>query len=162
MSLLEYAKSELDRIGMTEDGDEYNAMGREAILELVEKFSEQGHSGFSAGYVINSLEKLLRWEPLSPLTGEEDEWTKLDYGDDNIHYQNKRCSRIFKDSDGRAYDIDGKVFWEWYERDLEPGEEGYPGKEKYKSHFTSRDSRVYITFPYVPTTEYVERISVED
>lgn len=160
MSILEYAKSELDRIGMTEDGDEYNVAGREAILELVEKFSEQGHSGFSAGYVVNCLNKLLRWEPLAPLTGDDDEWTELDY-DDNIRYQNNRCSRVFKDADGRAYDIDGKVFWEWYERDLEPDEEGYPGKEKYKSYFTCRESRVYVTFPYTPTTEYVERTAVE-
>lgn len=151
-NILEYAKSELDAIGMTADGDEYNVMGREAILEIVEKFSEQGHSGFSASYCINALNKLLRWEPLSPLTGEDSEWVKLDYGD-GVKYQNNRCSRVFKDEDGRAYDIEGKVFWEWY-----TNEDG----EKYKSHFTSRDSKVYIEFPYVPTTVYEERVANED
>jgi len=148
-NMLEYAKSELDRIGMTEDGDEYNAMGRNAILELVEKFAEQGHSGFSASYVTNCLEKLLRWEPLSPLTGEDSEWTLLEY-DDETRYQNKRCSRVFKDFDGRAYDIEGKVFWDWY-----TNEDG----EKSKSYFACKESRVYIDFPYVPTTVYEERVS---
>jgi len=148
-NIIEYAKSELDRIGMTEDGDEYNAMGRNAILELVEKFAEQGHSGFSASYVTNCLEKLLRWEPLSPLTGEDSEWTLLEY-DDETRYQNKRCSRVFKDSDGRAYDIEGKVFWDWY-----TNEDG----EKSKSYFTCKEGRVYIDFPYVPTTVYEERVS---
>lgn len=156
MSFVDYAKRELDLIGMTEDGDEYNAMGRQAILEIVEKFADQGHSGFSASYCISALEKLLRWEPLSPLTGEDSEWTELDY-DGDTKYQNNRCGRVFKDADGRAYDIDGKVFWEWYDRELLPDEEGYPGTVRTKSHFTSKDSRVYIEFPYVPTTVYEER-----
>jgi len=64
-------------------------------------------------------------------------------------YQNKRCGRVFKDESG-AYDIDGKVFYEWY-----TDENG----EKFKSHYTSRDSRVPVTFPYRPTTVYEERPS---
>jgi len=72
-------------------------------------------------------------------------------------YQNKRCSRIFKGSDGRAYDIEGKVFWEWYERELYPDEEGYPGTIKDTRSFTSCDSRVYVEFPYTPNTVYEER-----
>lgn len=152
MSILDYAKSELDLIGMTEDGDEYNTLARQAVLEIVEKFADQGHSGFSASYVISCLEKLLRWEPLSPLTGEDSEWVKLEY-DDDIMYQNNRCSRVFKDNEGNAYDIEGKVFWEWF-TDEETG-------EKYKSHFTCRESRTPVTFPYTPTTVYEERIANE-
>ena len=44
MGLVEYAKSELERIGKDEDGMQ-EVMNRD-ILEIVEKFSEQGHSGF--------------------------------------------------------------------------------------------------------------------
>ena len=157
MSIVDYAKSELDLIGMTEDGDEYNTMGRQAILEIVEKFADQGHSGFSASYCVNALSKILRWEPLSPLTGEDSEWTQLNDYSDDVVYQNKRCSRIFKGSDGRAYDIEGKVFWEWYERELYPDEEGYPGTIKDTRSFTSCDSRVYVEFPYTPNTVYEER-----
>ena len=156
MSFLEYAKSELDLIGLTEDStDEMNRDMRKCILEIMQKFADQGHSGFSAGYAVNILNKLLRYEPLTPLTGEDDEWIELGY-DSELKYQNKRFGQVFKDADGRAYDSAGKVFYEWYERDLEPDEEGYPGIHKYRSHFTSRDSRVYIEFPYTPTVEYVE------
>jgi hypothetical protein len=146
MSFISFAESELDRIGMTADSDdEMNVSMREHILRMVEAFADEGHSGFSANYAVNCLDKLLRYEPLSPLTGEDDEWNEVGDG----VYQNKRCSRVFKEND-EAYDIDGIVFWEWY-TDPETG-------EKFKSHFTCKDSRVPVEFPYVPKTEYKERI----
>ena len=145
-TLIKYAESELDRVGMTADNeDEMNLAMRDHILRMVRIFSQEGHSGFSANYAILCLEKLLRYEPLSPLTGEDDEWMQVD---ENL-YQNKRCSRVFKDEDG-AYDIDGIVFWEWY-TDPETG-------EKFKAHFTCKDSRVRVEFPYTPKTEYKERV----
>jgi hypothetical protein len=148
MSLLAYAESELDFIGMKDDGDEMNSAMRKHILHMVEEFSKEGHSGFSASYAIQCLEKILRFEPLSPLTGEDSEWVDVAEQMGHTVWQNKRCSRVFKDETG-AYDIDAKVFWDWY-----TDENG----EKHKSYFTSRDSRVYIEFPYVPKTEYVEHI----
>ena len=72
MGLVEYAKSELERLGTDEDGMQ-EVMNRD-ILEIVEKFSEQGHTGFSAGYALASLDRLLRFKPLSALTGEDSEW----------------------------------------------------------------------------------------
>ena len=147
MSLLEYAKDELDHIGMTADGDEYNAMMRNHILHMVEEFAKEGHSGFSASYAIECLEKLLRYEPLSPLTGEDSEWLDVSAYGDNPCWQNKRCSRVFKEADGKAYDIDGFVFWSWV-----TDEEG----NKFKNHYTNKSSRRYIEFPYTPKTEYVE------
>jgi hypothetical protein len=148
MSLLHYAKDELDRIGMTADGDEYNAMMRNHILHMVEEFSKEGHSGFSANYAINCLQKLLRFEPLSPLTGEDSEWGDVSHLGDSPHYQNKRCSSVFKDKDGNCYDIDSIVYWQWVER-----EDG----SKYKSYYSKGGKpRKFITFPYTPTTEYVE------
>lgn len=130
-----YAIDELTRIGMYGSGDEMNDAMCEHILKMVNVFDEEGHSGFSANYAINILQKLLRLEPLSPLTGEDDEWCEVS---DNL-YQNKRLSRVFKEGkDGQAYDIRGKVF-------VEPNGASY----------TSRDSRVYIEFPHTPKTEYV-------
>jgi len=130
----------LDRIGMTDDGD-MNGMMRKHLLHMVKEFSEEGHSGFSANYALQCLEKLMRFKPLSPLTGEDDEWYEHNYGESGKTYQNKRCSSVFKESkDGEAYDIDGRVFWEWY-RDEETG-------EAVKSYYTNRDSRVLVTFPY--------------
>lgn len=150
--MIEFSKRELDIIGMTEDSpDEINRMMRESILNIILVFSNSGFSGFSASYAVNVLEKLLRFDPLTPLTGEDDEWVDVSgYGDGTPHYQNKRASRVFKDADGSAYDIDGKVFWDWY-TDPETG-------VKSKSHFTCRESRVAVEFPYTPTTVYEERI----
>jgi hypothetical protein len=152
MSLHDHAENELNLIGMTEDSpDEMNRMMRKHIMHMIKEFSEEGHSGFSANYAIGILEKLLRFDPLTPLTGEDDEWVDVGYGDGSTpHYQNKRASRVFKDADGSAYDIDGKVFWDWY-TDPETG-------VKSKSHFTCKESRVAVEFPYTPTTVYEERI----
>lgn len=145
MSLVQYAESELDRIGMTDDGD-MNGMMRKHLLHMVKEFADEGHSGFSASYALQCLKKLLNFKPLSPLTGKDDEWTDVSSISGVPHYQNKRCSSVFKDGkDGQAYDIDGKVFWEWY-RDEETG-------EARKSYYTSRDSRVPVTFPYTVPDE---------
>jgi hypothetical protein len=136
MSLIEYAKRELDVIGMTEDSsDEMNVMMRKHILHMVKEFADEGHSGMSASYALSILKSLLAYEPLSPLTGADDEWMEVDNG----YWQNKRASNVFKDKDG-AYWSDGIVFWEWFEPD-----DGEP----FKSYFTSRDSRVNIdSFPW--------------
>ena len=125
----------------------------EHVLKFLEVFADEGHSGSTAPYAIEMFKKLASFEPLVPLTGEDWEWVDVsEYGDGSKvpHYQNARCSRVFKNGDGRAYDIDGKVFWEWY-----TGEDGV----KRKHHYTCRDSRVYVDFPYTPKTEYVFRES---
>jgi hypothetical protein len=158
MAMLDWAKHELDLIGLRENsGDEMNDAMRKHIIHMVEEFAKEGHSGFSASYAIGILEKILKYEPLSPILGTDEEWSDVSEHNDRITYQNKRCSHVFKEGDGQAYDINGKVFWEWAERPLDDDEEGYPGTRKFKSYYTSRDSRVYITFPYTPKVEYVER-----
>jgi hypothetical protein len=146
---------------LDDDGKYYDEM-QEAIcvhvLKLLDVFADEGHSGSSAPYAVNVFKKLAMFEPLVPLTGEDWEWHEPSPG----VFQNKRCSRVFKQADrfdGQAYDIDGRVFYEWNERELDPDEEGYPGKRRFKSHYTSRDSLVPVTFPYTPSTEYVEQAS---
>ena len=139
-NLLSYAESELDRIGLTHE-DEYNGAMRGHILKMVEVFAEEGHSGFSGRYALNILAKLLDFKPISPLTGEDDEWHDVSEYSGKTTFQNIRCSSVFKDSNGECYDIDGKVFWEWY-RD----ENG----DTYKSYYTSAGCQLPVTFPYTP------------
>lgn len=136
-NLVDYAKDELKRIGMIDSGEAYNDWATKAILDLIELFASQDHSGFTAPYVANAFHRLAMFKPLSPLTGEDDEWN--DVGD---HLQNKRYSAVFKDKDGTAYNIEGKVF-------TDDGEVWY----------SCRDSRVNVTFPYVvpDKPEYVYR-----
>jgi hypothetical protein len=146
-ALMEFkAAGWLDETGAYKD--EMQGMICDHVLKLLDVFSDEGHSGSSAPYAVNLFKTLAMFEPIVPLTGEDWEWTLLDYGVDP-KWQNKRCGRVFKDADGRAYDIDGVVFYEWFEDE---------NHERHKSHFTSKESRVYVTFPYTPKTEYREWI----
>lgn len=145
-NILSHAMVELDRIGMTEDSeDEMNRAMRKHILHMMNEFAEEGHSGFSASYAISILTRLMDFKPLSPLTGDEAEWNEVGEG----HWQNKRKSSVFKDADGTCYDIDGKVFWEWYKDE--------DGKAS-KTYYTSNGSSIPVTFPYTvpdkPIYEY--------
>ena len=137
-NLLDYAKDELKRIGMIDSGEPCNDWATKAILDLIELFASQDHSGFTAPYVAGKFYRLAMFKPISPLTGEDDEWMEVGTG----VFQNKRYSAVFKDKDGTAYNIEGKAF-------TDDGEVWY----------TSRDSRVNVTFPYaVPDKpEYVYR-----
>ena len=80
--------NELKRIGMIDSGEPYNDLATKAILDLIELFASQGHSGFSAPYVINAFDRLARFKPLSPLTGEDDEcaaWLRDLRREDRVH-----------------------------------------------------------------------------
>lgn len=120
------------------------------VLELLDVFHGEGHSGTTAPYTIDLFKKLAMFEPVAPLTGEDWEWVNVSENGGNNGgplYQNKRCGHVFKDNDG-AYDINGIVFYDWY-----VNEKG----EIRKSYFTGQGSRVPVTFPYVPKSEYRER-----
>jgi len=138
--LINFAKRELDIIGLGSDPeDQMDLSMRDHLLKMVEIFSDEGHSGFSASYAVALLSKILKFEPLTPLTGEDSEWNLV--SEEEELYQNNRCFRVFKKA-GQAYDIDGKVFIDG------------------RGPYTSSQSSVNITFPYVPKTEYV-RLSEE-
>jgi hypothetical protein len=147
---IKWAEQELEFAGYraddTEDGP--NKWLREGTLELLRVFSEQGHSGMSAPFAIKLFADLANHKPLTPLTGNDDEWDEVGTG----VFQNKRASNVFKEG-GEAYWMDGIVFWEWFTSE-ETG-------ERFKSYFTSRDSRVPVTFPFTmpDEPEYRERIT---
>jgi hypothetical protein len=128
--------------------DEMQEMICGHIFKLLEVFAGEGHSGSSASYAIGLFEKLAKFEPITPLTGEDWEWTDVAEQNGGPLWQNKRCGHVFKDENG-AYDIDGIVF---YENMVD--ESGIT----FKSYFTSRGSRVPVTFPYTPKTEYKEYV----
>ena len=134
MSLVEHAKLELQLAGLMDKDSDYGGMLGEAVLELIDVFAKQEHSGASASMVSSLFNKLSRYEPLQPLTGKDEEWNEVSEG----VFQNKRCGHVFKEN-GIAYDIDGKIF-------REPNGDCYTGK----------GSRVDVTFPYVPKSEYVD------
>jgi len=141
-NLIEHAKREFLAAGykpIDEEEDGLNKRIQENILELLRVFSEQGHSGSSAPHCVGMFKKLAMFEPLCPLTGEEHEWNEVGEG----VWQNSRCSHVFKEKDGKAYDMNGRIF---------RGPNG--------CCYSSKDSRVYIDFPYTPHREYVD-VAVE-
>jgi len=106
MTLVEHAKQELMINGMFDEDADYNGMLGEAVMELIEVFSKQGHSGCSAAMVSNLFDKLSRYKPISPLTGKDDEWNEIA---DGIYQNNRNCA-VFKDGkDGKAYFNDAYV-----------------------------------------------------
>lgn len=139
MSIIEYAKSELERVKKDKDGiaDQMDS----CILEIIKKFGEQGHSGCSARYAIAKIERLLLFKPITPITGDDDEWIEVS---SNGIKQNKRCSSVFQQKDGSYEDIDaiivsdnGGITW-----------------------FTSGRFRKTISFPYFPPTR-PEKVYIE-
>ena len=152
MSLIEHAKAEFRAAGWCDENGKFNDEMQhfmcDQIIELLTIFSEHGHSGSSAPYAIELFSKLAMFEPIVPLTGEDWEWNDVsDIGGGTLRWQNKRCGSVFKDAEGNAYDVNGKVFWEWSDAAEEP----------FKSYYTCRESHVPVTFPYTPKIEYVYR-----
>ena len=145
MEYRQYAEREFKLAGwLNDDGTYCDPMQEKVcnhILHLLDEFFDGGHSGSSGAYVLNVFDRLARYMPLQPLTGEDEEWEEKENG----QFQNTRCSRVFK-KDGKAYDIEGKVFSE-----LLRTEDG----EEYEARFTNKDSHVPVEFPYTPSTEYV-------
>jgi hypothetical protein len=135
-NLVRHAEYELRRAGYFDEDSDYGGLLGPAVLKMVEAFSEEGHSGYSAKIAVRLFEKLASFEPITPLTGEDDEWFEYTEG----RFQNIRCSHVFKDGDGQAYDIEGRIF-----------------RDPDGSMWTNGDSRVPVTFPYVPTREVVDR-----
>lgn len=135
MSITDFARAELERAGWFDDDGFYGDMMGHAVLRMVEQFAKEGHSGMSASIAAGLFNRLVAFEPLTPLTGDEDEWETVDDG----VWQNRRCPRVFKGADGRAYDSKGRVF-----------------RDATGATYTSRESRVFITFPYTPTTVIVD------
>lgn len=121
MSIIESAEIELDAINF---GEEDTAV----MIDILKRFFDQWDSGGAVACVAPVLVRLIKGQPLAPLTGDEKEWMECGPG----VFQNIRCSSVFKQREvtGRRrggmhpYDIDN---------------EGWNG-----------------TFPYDPTTKLPE------
>lgn len=137
-NIVSYAEDELRRAGWADEDAFYGDLMLKAVMRQARLFAIEGHSGMSAGIAMNLAKEVCMFKPLTPLTGDDDEWTLLDYGD-GTKWQNKRASHVFKDADGNAYDIEGRIF-----------------REPSGACFTGKDSRVPVTFPYTPKREYVD------
>jgi hypothetical protein len=148
-NLLKHARKELQVAGLFGKDSDYNGGIAKAVIELIEVFSNQGHSGCSAGMVRRIFNKLSNYETITPLTGKDNEWNLTDIGTNC--YQNNRNSAVFKDGkDGQAYYINA-ISWKTQKGTTWSG-----------TTSSGISSRQYIrSFPFLPTTFCIDVIEEE-
>ena len=141
-----YARRELEALEKACKSDKAREMQRfvtQNVLDLMRVFSKQGHSGFSASYVMNLFRRVSEYKPLTPLTGADDEWNEpMDMGGDKTQ-QNKRCCSVFRTNfdNSTARDIDAMVF----------SDNG--GVTWFTSPMKSKNYDWTVKFPYMPPDE---------
>lgn len=171
MSLETWAEKEIEmacqreresaaKSGNPEDA-EYGIGCYTSALKAFKSLLEDGHSGMSISLTRQILNSLILGEPLSPVTGEDDEWEDVSYAGmpENVikEYQNKRMNSLFK----YVY-ADGSVKYSDVERTIcyEGFQDGSHNDIPFHNGFVSRiiDEVKPITLPYVPQHLKVYRI----
>lgn len=158
-----FAKQELNILAKTVPDAVITPFSKE-IFMLCEAFGRSGESGNSAHFVATeisqSIKKLLLQEPICPIMGTDEEWVQVkDISEnDDMMYQNKRCSRLFKAKNGKCWYLDAIVkkvarsgycwsgsFWLTKEDYLKRDESKIIGS----SHYVK-------SFPFTPKTFYID------
>lgn len=98
-AFITHAKKELELAGLFDSDSDYGGLLGESVLELVQVFADQGHSGLSASIAIKLFGLLASFEPLTPLTYKEDEWEKHDPD----FWQNNRKADVFTYDQGKTW-----------------------------------------------------------
>ena len=101
MSLVAHAKSELERAGLFDEDSDYDGMLGKSVLELVEKFAEQGHSGMSASMTLSIFNQVASYKTLTPITTDPKEWMKV--SEEEPMWQNVRSSDCFSNDGGKTH-----------------------------------------------------------
>ncbi len=154
MDYKEYAMNEFRIAGWTEDGKFKTKLQENIcndVLDMLELISKQNHTPEALHYALTMVMSLARHEPITELTGEEDEWDCVSVG----KYKNKRCPKVFKDVSkffGQPYDAHGIIFWEWVTDEVTG--------DLNKRIFVTEESATPIVFPYIPKSEYKEKSKV--
>lgn len=106
------------------------------LFAVVDYISDTSYSTIATVSLVLDLTK---FRPITPLTGNDDEWMEVSEG----IFQNRRCPHIFKNKDlfeGKAYNSEAIVF-----------------REPDGCCYTSVNSRGIVEFPYiVQPPEYVD------
>lgn len=99
MSLSDYARAELQREGLFDDDADYGGMLGQAVMDLIDLFAMQGHSGYSAHLTVELFTRLARYQPLSALTDDPAEWGEVM---DDL-WQSRRDPAAFSKDGGKTY-----------------------------------------------------------
>ncbi len=115
-NLINHAENELRLAGLVGKGSAYDGMVAKAVLGLVRKLSDQGHSGMSASITLQVFDVVARYKLLSKIQQpKEGDWNVINdvRRTKNITVlQHKRLSSLFSNDGGeRWHDIDAKKTW---------------------------------------------------
>jgi len=121
---------------LTDQEKSLNNFVKKSTLTLIETLSSHGHGALTTSLVSDIFAKLSRYLPLSPLTGEDNEWSSPD---ETGLMQNIRYAGVFKNKLGETYDTNARVF-------VSPDGSAFIDPEQ---------STKAVIFPYYPSIEYV-------
>ncbi len=163
-----FAKQELDILATTVPDAIVTPFANE-ILALCEAFGKSGQSGGSAPMTASAISQavkhLMLQEPICPITGVDEEWVNIrDISDeDEMMYQNKRCSALFKSKSGKCWYVDAIV-----KKVVQTGHCFTGSFWLSKEDFLAGDktkkigSAQYVkSFPFTPKTFYIDVIEEE-
>lgn len=153
-NLKDFAEKELDLLIKSVENKGDTPLIKEfvpEILSLVDKFGNSGQSGgsapYTAGSIISALKKLLLFQPISPVTGEDHEW---DNSISEETWQNKRCYGVFKKgSKGDPYYLDA-IIWKT------PSGATWSGSAKDQDGNTVSSRQFIKEFPFTPKTFVID------
>lgn len=140
-----WVEEELRRAGLFDADSDYSGHLAKTVLAVARLVYSSGMSGAEVKQAVALFDKLFDNKPLTALTGRPDEWKDvtasygLPDGDLTKHYQNLRCSSVFKrvDADGTetVFDVNDR----FYHTDNKDG-----------TCLDSCDDLPAVTFPYTP------------
>lgn len=103
-NLVDHANFELRMAGLFDEDSDYEGMLGNAVVELIEKFAKQGHSGMSAEMTRHLFNKLSDFKNLTPLTNNPEEWVDISFlQSSEPGWQNRRNGEAFSDDGGKTY-----------------------------------------------------------
>lgn len=106
-NLVSHARNELQRAGLFSVDADYEGMVAEAVVELIQHFAAQGHSGESAVMTLYLFNILAHYDVLTPLTDDPTEWVDQSEVCGEPMWQSRRKPSCFSKDGGKTwYDID--------------------------------------------------------
>lgn len=157
-NLKSYAEIELEILEKSTTGDAVIVPFKKELIALADAFGKSGQSGGSAPFVATALsqavKKLLLFEPITEITGIDEEWSDRCIDSFSKTLQNKRCSALFKNITGECHYVDAIVF---------KGEEKHSTFTSGGSVYVDRtfkerigSSQIIKGFPFTPKTFYLD------
>lgn len=102
-NLTTHARDELHRAGLFDDDADYGGAIAHMVMNLIDEFDSQQHSGMSAALTLHIFTQLAQFKTLTPITSDPGEWTEVAQG----MWQNRRRSTSFSRDGGQTwYDIE--------------------------------------------------------